>query len=89
MGNVLAAGVGAGAAAGGDNAALFYAMATGENRNMLIVLAVMMGLGESPAVPAALHASLCLTRVWRAGGREGGRAGLVHDGGGAQRHQRA
>ena len=72
---MLAAGVGAGAAAGGDNADLFYAIATGENRNMLIVLAVMMGLGESPAVPAALHASLCLTRVWWAGGREGVLAG--------------
>ena len=70
MGNVLAAGVGAGAGAGagGDNAALFYALATGENRNMLIVLAVMMGLGESPAVPAARQS---VPDAGLAGGRQG------------------
>ena len=39
MGNVLAA-------TAESNGALFLSLATGENRNFLLLLAVMMGLGK-------------------------------------------
>lgn len=55
MGNVLAA-------TADSNASLFLNMATGENRNFLLILAVMMGLGKG-GVPGSSMMAVALNAI--------------------------